>query len=207
MGDTIEFVCLTDDLSLQQRDYQVIPIIHGWPRWWSKIELFRPGVFKENERVLYFDLDTLFMQEFSQLIQAAHQEDFMMLRGFNLQALRQGDVAASGIMAWRAGCLQSRLIYDTFITDPTGIIERTEKKNGKPGGQGGDQGFIGELLGWQNIPKLQNYLPHNYIIGKRMAKRYKVVIPDCHVIAWSGNYTFVDMKQNPIDYKWMEEVW
>ncbi len=35
-----------------------IPLIKGWPGWWSKIELFRPSL-PVSGRILYFDLDTI----------------------------------------------------------------------------------------------------------------------------------------------------
>ena len=49
------FVCLSDvDVSaICER----IPLVEDWPGWWSKIELFRSGLF--DDTVLYFDLDTV----------------------------------------------------------------------------------------------------------------------------------------------------
>jgi len=47
------FVCLSDvDVPCER-----IPLEHNWPGWWSKIELFRPGVIKAP--MLYLDLDTI----------------------------------------------------------------------------------------------------------------------------------------------------
>jgi len=38
-------------------------VYHGlendWPGWWSKMELFRPGLFDDGDRVVYMDLDTV----------------------------------------------------------------------------------------------------------------------------------------------------
>jgi len=35
----------------------VVPLLHGWPGWWSKMEMFRPTVFPDSP-FLYIDLDT-----------------------------------------------------------------------------------------------------------------------------------------------------
>ncbi len=35
----------------------VMPLLHGWPGWWSKMELFRPSVLP-GKPFLYIDLDT-----------------------------------------------------------------------------------------------------------------------------------------------------
>lgn len=51
------FVCLSNvDVPCER-----IPLIHDWPGWWSKVELHRPGLFKD--RVLYIDLDELILQD------------------------------------------------------------------------------------------------------------------------------------------------
>lgn len=50
------FTCLTD------RPNDVpggVPLLHDWPRWWAKLELFRPGLFPDGDQVLYLDLDTV----------------------------------------------------------------------------------------------------------------------------------------------------
>ena len=50
------FVCLSNVEVPCER----IPLINNWPGYWSKVELFRPNIFKG--RVLYLDLDVLVMQ-------------------------------------------------------------------------------------------------------------------------------------------------
>lgn len=49
----LEFVCFTD----KPEDPTDVPLIGGWPGWWSKPELFRPG----HGDLLYFDLDVALM--------------------------------------------------------------------------------------------------------------------------------------------------
>lgn len=51
------FVCLSNVNVPCER----IPLIHDWQGWWSKIELFRPGIF--DDRVLYLDLDVIILKD------------------------------------------------------------------------------------------------------------------------------------------------
>lgn len=55
------FVCLSDvDVPCER-----IPLETDWPGWWAKLEMWRPGTF--GGRVLYFDLDTLIVDDISAL--------------------------------------------------------------------------------------------------------------------------------------------
>jgi alpha-N-acetylglucosamine transferase len=56
------FVCLSNVNVPCER----IPLTHNWPGWWSKLELFRPGIFKG--RVLYIDLDSIIIGDLSPLV-------------------------------------------------------------------------------------------------------------------------------------------
>nr|WP_145924153.1 hypothetical protein [Halomonas elongata] len=42
------------------------PLAHGWPGWWSKLELFRP----HGGDLLYLDLDTVVRGDLQPLIDA-----------------------------------------------------------------------------------------------------------------------------------------
>lgn len=92
-----KFVCLTDaptydiDTSLVN---EVIPLRYGLPKWWSKLELFRPELFP-NSQILYFDLDTLIVDNIDDF--TTFGGDFLALRDFNT-LLGMG----SGILGWDA---------------------------------------------------------------------------------------------------------
>lgn len=60
------FVCLTDAAGLPP--VWSVSLAYHWPGWWSKLELFRPGVFEDGERVLYLDLDTLVVGDVGELV-------------------------------------------------------------------------------------------------------------------------------------------
>ena len=86
-----DFVCLTD--VPETIHCKTVALKHNWPGWWSKIELFRPDLFKGYDRVIYFDLDTIAVGDLSGLVTEPCK--FAMLRGFR-NPKRRG----SGVMVW-----------------------------------------------------------------------------------------------------------
>lgn len=85
------FVCLSDvDVPCER-----IPLIHDWPGWWSKVELWREGLFDDG-LVFFVDLDTLILDDCREVWEYdgrfAALKDFGKYPGF-----------ASGLMLWRAG--------------------------------------------------------------------------------------------------------
>jgi len=120
------FVCLTDIEDWTTDFVEPVPLKHNWPGWWSKMELFRPGLFERRQRVLYLDLDTVVLKELDWAVDAIDCEllllrDFYRPRGFG-----------SAIMGWEAGRFTQ--LYNQFAADPGGLM-------GKYKGRG-DQGFI-----------------------------------------------------------------
>jgi hypothetical protein len=65
-----KFVCLSDvDLNCE-----TIPLLHDWVGWWAKMELFR------LPSALYFDLDTVLTGDCTEIVEAAKQHDFVIMR-------------------------------------------------------------------------------------------------------------------------------
>lgn len=91
MGGPYRFVCLTDDFPHVAEGVRTIPLRHGWPGWWSKLELFRPGLFQGP--VLYLDLDSLIVGPLEPLF----REEFTMVRDF---AGGNRGWCNSSVMAW-----------------------------------------------------------------------------------------------------------
>lgn len=133
-----EFVCLTDRPVAGVR---CVLLRHDWPGWWSKIELFRPGVL--TGAVLYLDLDTLIVGPLHDLV-LGHR--FTVLR--NVWVDPPHERIGSAVMAWD-GDLSA--IYEAFRADPVGFMtEGTTKDNL------GDQGFIQRhspvpMARWQDL--------------------------------------------------------
>jgi hypothetical protein len=108
----VRFVCLSDvDVPCER-----IPLLHDWPRWWPKLELFRPGLF--SGRVLYLDLDTLVVGDLSALCH--YRGPFAMLADFYRvrKGIKEGE---SGVMAWTPGP-HTAAIYQAYTDgkDPAG---------------------------------------------------------------------------------------
>lgn len=102
------FVCLTDVQGVTPM--WRAPLEHHWPGWWSKLELFRPGLFEEGERVLYLDLDTLVLGSLEEL--ASYRGEFAMIRGFYRKTQLQ-----SGVMAFTPGEV-TQALWDRWMRSP-----------------------------------------------------------------------------------------
>lgn len=83
-------------------------LLMEWPGWWSKIELFRPGLF--TGPVLYFDLDTVVVGDLSEI--AAYRGPLAMLSDFYKPLLGQ-----SGVMAWTPGP-HTAFLWERFLDAP-----------------------------------------------------------------------------------------
>lgn len=133
-------ICLTDfevaDFENCNADLTLFRLQHDWPGWWSKIELFRPGLFQAGDRVLYLDLDTVPVGNFSELWDKMDETDgtITLLRDF----YNPTGFPASGVMAWRGGDYE--LIYKAFTDRPKHLMMQFQ--NGHPRGDGA---FIGSL--------------------------------------------------------------
>jgi len=118
------FVCLSDDTAAPQR----IPLEHDWPGWWSKIELFRAGLF--DGPVIYLDLDTDVLSDLGALT----SDRFTMLSDFY-----RPQNPASGMMAWHGDAPNE--VYQRFRRDPESWMAQY-----RTGRRWGDQGFIRDSL-------------------------------------------------------------
>ena len=176
------FTCLTDD-PIVSKVCRVIPLKHNWPKWWAKIELFRPDLLDVIS--IYFDLDTVIVKDLDKLVELTqYPPGFFMLRGFN-PAIKNNP--ASGIML--GNFRKYKVVYERFKQAPFYNIERTKQEAEKYKGRGqqGDQGWIGKVLGWDSIRRFQDYLPELYICGKRHTRKGDVVPEQTHIVAWTGN--------------------
>jgi len=113
----------------------VRPLVHGWPGWWAKLELFRPGVFEAGARVLYLDLDTTITGDLIDLL--AQPAPFLALEDFYRRPpLVPFRGIASGLMAWTAGDRAD--IFEAFAANPDWEM--------RTAGHGGDQRVIERVM-------------------------------------------------------------
>lgn len=102
-----EFVCLTD---MRVHGVECVPLTVPWAGWWSKLNLFAPGVFSGS--VLYLDLDTLPVGDLSEL--ASYAGPLAMISVF-----KDPRGAESGVMAFTPGEETERL-WELWTADPVG---------------------------------------------------------------------------------------
>ncbi len=120
------FVCLTDE---DIPEVCTVPLLHKWPGWWSKLELFRPDLF--GGPVIYLDLDTVILRGIHSLI-LPYNDSFAMLESFANPKMR-----ASGVMCWHG---DYSFIYREMIRQQETCLK--PKRNGTPQP---DQKFIARL--------------------------------------------------------------
>lgn len=144
-----------------------VPLLHDWPGWWSKLELFR---FDYPESVLYVDLDTVFVDdpaplwrdEFTMLARVGHAGDF-----------------GSGVMSWRGNYSG---LYHAFAANPAAAIAEY-----KTTPRWGDQGFIRD-----NLPEppvvFERSLAASYKAHctNKLTTPFKVPHPDTRVVYFHG---------------------
>ncbi len=184
------FVCLSDvDVPCER-----IPLVHGWPGWWAKVELFRlPGP------VLYFDLDTAIVGSLSEIAsQTASGMGFTILQDF-YRATGFG----SGVMAWDDRFDALRL-YAAFASDADGWMQTCQG--------GGDQQFI-ERQGLNTFRRWQDDWPGQVVsykyhcCGGRSPITGQMMpggIPaNARVVCLHGRPKFADMPaQDPVRCAW-----
>lgn len=143
------FVCLSDvDVPCEriplEYDWEVLtadrPTKHDWtvaPRWWSKIELFRPGLFAG--KVLYLDLDSLITGSLDPIVAYPHR--FTMADDPWPRDVGIGP-KCSAVMAWQG---DHSIIFDTFAARPDEIAHRYDVDEPRVG-RIGDQAFIEDVV-------------------------------------------------------------
>lgn len=122
------FICFSDvDVPCER-----IPLLHDWPGWWSKLEMFRTPI---DGTVLYFDLDTVIVGSLDAI--ASHPHTFTMAHEFYRPAL-----LCSTAMAWSG---DHSYIARTFANDPVDFAQHYDKMLPSEG-RIGDQAFIEDCV-------------------------------------------------------------
>lgn len=170
------FVCLSDvDVPCER-----IPLVHGWPGWWSKIELF-----KLEGPVLFFDLDTAIVGDLSDVASQADEWRFTILRDFY-----RPHGLGSGVMAW---CCDVSRIYERFA----GMSEYWMKEIGHRG----DQGFVEAVVNFDGIDRWQDVVP-GQIVSYKVHCRDGIPV-GARVVCLHGRPKFADMPVNdPVRLAW-----
>lgn len=156
------FVCLSDVPVSCDR----VPIKHRWPGWWSKIELFRPGLFKGP--TIYFDLDVMVV---GPLDDVAIGHRFALLKSFWPQG-----IVNSSVMAWS---VDMSAIYDKFSQRATEYMNEYRTI-----GKWGDQDFIARHCPEREY--LQVSCPKKFASYKLTMDAKPKISQECAVIIFHG---------------------
>jgi hypothetical protein len=143
-----EFVCFTDQPYKLDPGIVVRPLPANLPGWWSKLALFRAGLFPEGDRVIFFDLDTLITGRLDEL--AAYDGPFAILRDF----FRPNGMQSS-VMAWRAG--EQQEIWETYTEAGWPMHD-----------PGGDQSWIERHACKGQVRFLQTLFPNLFVSYKQI---------------------------------------
>lgn len=183
--DHHQFVCLTDVPKAELEPFvRVIPLEHDWPGWWSKLELFKPGVFPEGEAVLYLDLDTLIVRHF-EFLWGAIDCDLLMLRDFY-----RPRGLASGIMGWQAGRFTD--LYELFSRNPEAFMARHRR---------GDQDYMEGRVDRSQVRCWQEEFPDRIVSYKVHCK--KGGLPGkAHVVCFHGK-----PRPDQVRDDWVMKLW
>lgn len=160
--DGHEFVCLSDvDVPCER-----IPLQHGWPGWWSKIELFK----QVAPPALFFDLDTMIVGDLEEVADQADRRQFTMLRDF----YREKGLG-SGMMAWGH---PMETLYDKFCEDPEGWMKKA--------GRAGDQCFIELNVNPRGVVRWQDAVP-GQVVSYKEHVRGRGVPDNARVVCFHGD--------------------
>ena len=190
-----QLLCLSDLNGEVSRlgGISVVPLRHGWPGWWSKIELFREDLPLPPEALrVYLDLDSVITGDLSPVLR--WDFSFGMVQGWRIPERR-----SSTMMAWQGNAFAP--IYSSFANrDSATILKRP---------QDWDQDYIlarlrGECRTEPAI--LQRHL------GMMSFKRHGLstkgsLPPEVAVVAFHGKPRPHELAQQPNPPKWFLQHW
>lgn len=146
-------------------------LVHAWPGWWSKLELFRPDLLSWGP-MLFLDLDTRAVGLWDQI---AAVRDLTTLSDFYRPAK-----VASGFMHLPAEVREE--VWVRWMEGPEGHMRRFR----------GDQDFLGMVWAHTSVQRWQDVVPgqvvsykvHVQPAGGRVAKNVRVVCFHGHPRPW-----------------------
>jgi hypothetical protein len=152
-----KFICLSDvDVPCER-----IPLIGTGVGFWSKLELFRPGLF--NDPVLYIDLDTVICDNIDGIVANVSNQNFVMLKETDK------NVVSSAVMWWKG---DHSYLWEKYTNIPSNIIKNEYSKMPRYG----DQAFIED---YTSHTLLQDHIPEHWISWssqKEIPTDFKILI-------------------------------
>lgn len=172
------FLCFTDRPQDLPDTIETAPLPADLPGWWSKLALFREGLFPEGDRVLFFDLDTVITGSIDAL--AAYDGHFAILQDFYRPHGLQ-----SSVMAWRVG-------------EQTDIWRLYEAAGCPMTHPDGDQGIIEMHSCRGHVRRLQNLFPGMFVSYKQT----KGIPTEASVVVFHGR-----PRPHEVTQGWVPKVW
>lgn len=172
-----KFICFTDQPDQFETGIEVRPLPADLPGWWSKLALFKRGLFPDGSRVVFLDLDTVITGRLDEIV--AYDGPLAILRDFY-----RPDGLQSAVMAWRAG-------------DYSEIWDGYEAAGCPMDNPGGDQSWI-ERTQIASAVRLQDQFPGAFVSYKQISgppERASVVV-------FHGN-----PRPHDVLTGWVPEVW
>jgi hypothetical protein len=159
------FVCLSDIPVTCER----LSLLHDWPGWWSKMEIYRPDI--EGD-ILYFDLDVAVIGDLTPIASAGSTT--LLSDGGHPDFIAKNTINSS-VMFLSAS--DRARVWKSWIADPAAHMARC--------GAQGDQMLIGEVLHaslrWQDV------LPGAMLSYKIDVRPHGGVPPaECRVVYFHG---------------------
>lgn len=183
-----KFVVLTDHFEgYGPNVHQIIPFEHNFPKWWGKMELFKPNKF-DTEKIFYIDLDTCIVDNIDDMLQYGGK--FFGLRDFYSQCS-----LGSGLLCWKNYDARIFQLYEEFMENSTANMNNN---------RGGDQQFIRSVIG-NYIEYVQDVYPKAVVSYKKDCVNVTkdVSIPEgAKIICFHGPPRPMHVKHSEIKKHW-----
>lgn len=172
------FICFTDDPTGLHVGIEPKPLPAPLTGWWSKVALFRDGLFPDGERVVFLDLDTLITGRLDDIF--SYDGDFAILTDF----LRPHGWQSS-VMSWRAGAPTLKDVWPSYCKAGFPI-------NLPDGDQGWIESHVATADSWQDL------FPGQFV----SIKQIKGVPEKATVVVFHGS-----PRPHEVTTGWVPEVW
>lgn len=181
------FVCFTNSDTVPE-GVDRVPLLHNWPGFWSKIEIFRPGVI--TGPALYLDLDTVICGSLDALADTVAAHPLLCSTDMNHGWIN------SSFVGWTVDLSP---VYEAMVSDPAAAMARY---NGS-GPLWGDQGLLQDVLAERRIPWewVQDAAP-GAVAWQPIPLRGKPAAKGVAVSMWYGH-----PKPHEVRSKWMARHW
>jgi hypothetical protein len=184
------FYCLTNDMNADI-PAEKIELLHDWPGWWSKVELFRPDL--PCGRTLYLDLDTHIIKGLQPILDT--QGDLVMFPSPELD--KKGNVHINTkdglkIVKYQAGTMlftpgKLTWVYDKFRKDADRLMNKYRS----------EQDIYADWLPHQPTFKREWITKINTVIKRKTVNNKTIVV--------TGNPKNMSFR-NPDPVPWLDKI-